>query len=127
MSPTSEIEALHAEIKALQAQIQGVSSKQIQPSNAENEALHAKIEETQPSNADIEAIYTEIKALQPKIQGISSKHVKYALQTLLSYIGASAKDSPIEILRKWLSHIESTKTVTKVFCLVLPILASVCD
>ena len=83
--------------------------------------------EIQPSNAEIKALHAEIKALQPKIEGVPSKHVKYALQTLLSFIGASANDSPIKILRKWLSRIESAEAVKKVFCLVMSILTSVCD
>jgi hypothetical protein len=98
------VEALHAENKALQAQIQGVSSKQIQPPNA------------------------EIEALQAQIQDVSSKeilHFKSALQAQLSLIRASANASPVEILLKWLARIKSTTKVKKVFCLVLPILVSV--
>jgi hypothetical protein len=89
------------------------------------EALQAKIQEMQPSNAEIKALH---EALQTEIQDVSSKeilHLKSALQAQLSIIRASANDSPVEILRKWLARIKSPEAVKKVFCLVLPILASV--
>jgi peptidoglycan hydrolase CwlO-like protein len=62
----AEIEVLHAENKAFQAQIQGVSSKQILPSNAEIKALQCQ-DRRDTVSSDIKALHAEIKALQPKI------------------------------------------------------------
>jgi hypothetical protein len=76
--------------------------------------------EIQPSNAEIEALAAEI-------QRVPSKTLRSALQTQLSLIRASADASPVELLRQWLSRATSTEAVEKVFRPVLPILASVRD
>jgi len=73
--------------------------------------------EIQPSDAEIEA-------LAAKIQGLPSKHTRSTLQTLLSLISSSANASPIEILRKWLSRAELTEKIIKAFRPILPIQAS---
>jgi len=72
----------------------------------------------QPSNAEIEALEAEFKRLP-------SKTLRSTLQTLLSLIKASADASPIELLRQWLSRPILTEAIEKVFRPVLPILASV--
>jgi hypothetical protein len=73
-----------------------------------------------PSNAEIEALAAKIRVLR-------SKQARTTFQTLLSLISSSAGDSPIEILSKWLSQTELTENIVKVFRPILPIQASVRD
>ena len=79
--------------------------------------------EIQPSDAEIEALAAEIKAVSSNEKLL----LRPALEALLSLIRASANASPVEILRQWLSRIKLSEAVEKVFRLVLPILASVRD
>jgi hypothetical protein len=61
-----------------------------------------------PSNAEIEALAAKIRVLR-------SKQARTTFQTLLSLISSSAGDSPIELLSKWLSQTELTENIVKVF------------
>jgi len=79
--------------------------------------------EIQPSDAEIEALAAEIR-------GVSSKEkllLRSGLEAQLSLITASADALPVEILRKWLSRIKLAQAVERVFRPVLPIPASVCN
>jgi hypothetical protein len=80
------------------------------------------------STCEIQLSDAEIKALTAKIEAISSKEkilAKPALQALLSLINKPADISPL--LCRWISQIQLTENVVKVFRPVLPIPASVRD
>jgi hypothetical protein len=68
--------------------------------------------------------------LAAEIKGVSSKEkmlVRPTLQALLLLISRSADASLLEIVRKWLSEINLTEGVVKIFHPFLPIPVSVHD
>jgi len=77
--------------------------------------------ETQFSDAEIKALAAEIEAISSKEKTLA----KPALRALLSLINKSAYISPL--LCRWISQIQLTENVVKVFRPVLPIPASVRD
>jgi hypothetical protein len=77
--------------------------------------------EIQLSDVEMEALAAKIEAISPK-EKVKARPV---LRALLGLINKPADTS--SILHEWLSKIQSTESVIKVFHPVLPISACVCD